>query len=190
MSHCISFHDLLAYRAGELSPDADDRVEEHFFECAQCASRLDDLERLREAVARLVREGRVRASVTAEFLEAAARDGVRVRTYELDPGETVFCTIAPDDDFVATRFRGAFEDLESVDLRVASTMQPTGERDTQWARSLLVDVASGELVMLHSGHAIRSLPRARFELEVRAPDDRVLASYALEHSPWDEHESR
>jgi hypothetical protein len=187
MTRCLSLEDLLAYRVGELPPDEDARVEAHYFACERCTSRLESLGHLREGVAQLVRDGQVTACVTAELLDVATRrDGVRIRVYELSPGETVLCTIAPEDDFVATRLRGEFEGLERVDLAVHALMRSTGERESRGIQALPVDAASGELVMLHSGHAIRSLPRSRFELEVRAPDDRLLASYALEHTPWDE----
>lgn len=186
MSRCPSLENLLAYRVGELSPAEDERVEEHYFACERCTARLESLARLRDDVAQLVRDGRVTACVTTELLDAAARDGVRIRVYDLSPGETVLCTIAPEDDFVAIRLRGEFEKIERIDLAVRALMRPTGERESRGAQALPVDAASGELVMLHSGHSIRGLPRSRFELELRAPDERLLASYALEHTPWDE----
>jgi hypothetical protein len=189
MSRHLALNDLLAYRAGELSASDDERIEAHFFECARCAERLEGLERIRAGVVEAVRSGAVTSAVTAEFVEAAVRDGAQVRTYELSPGETVFCTIAPDDDFVAVRMRGAFEGYERIDLTMVTSHLDSGERSVRVSESVTPDLATGELIVLYSGPLVRSLPRSRFDMEVRTPDERVVASYVLEHTPWDEHET-
>jgi hypothetical protein len=188
MSEHLTLSELLAYRTGELAASDEDRVESHFFECARCTASLESIEWIRAGVVDAVRGGFVTGTVTAEFLDHAAREGARIRTYALAPGETVFCTIAPEDDFVAIRMRGQFEGMERVDLAMRTHRLATGETDLHVSESVTPDLSAGELIVLYSGHLVRSLPRSRFDMEVRAPDERVVFAYVLEHSPWEEHE--
>jgi hypothetical protein len=189
MSEHLTLSELLAYRAAELVASDEDRVEAHYFACPRCTAVLESVERIRAGVVDAVRGGWVTSAVTAEFVDRAVRDGVRIRTYALSAGETVSCTIAPDDDFVAIRMRGEFGALERVDLAMHTRLVATGETDLHMSESVTPDLSTGELIVLYAGHQVRSLPRSRFDMVIRTADARVVSSYVLEHSPWGEHET-
>ncbi len=96
----IEVEALVAYRLGELPPEAELPIEEHLFGCASCARRLEELAVLAFGISAAVRNGALRAMITQPFLELMKRHGMRVREYGLAPGERVVCTICADDDAV------------------------------------------------------------------------------------------
>ncbi|HLV65996.1 MAG TPA: zf-HC2 domain-containing protein [Polyangiaceae bacterium] len=181
---------LAAHALGELAPEEAERVEEHFFACAECTRRLEAVQRLATAVETLVREGRVQAAVSPEWLREAEAGGLVVRAYRLAPGETVACTAGPDDHLIVLRFElPELEGAEGIDLRAELVDVRTGERREVVVTDIPVRRAPGELLYAYSAAEIRSLPRTRVTLRASAHGargDQPIASYTLDHTPWDE----
>lgn len=183
----IPLDELLAYRRGELASADEARVEEHLFSCDACARTLADVERLGAGIAALARGGGVAASATAGVLARLARDGARVRTYRLAPGEEVACTAAPDDDYVALRL-AAPQAPARIDVAREGEVVATGAREAWLAEDVLVDREAGEVVLLFPAAPIHALPASRWRIDLRAgPGDApLLGAYRLAHTPWEE----
>ena len=109
---------LIDYWAGELSPADSAVLEEHLFACAACSARLDDVASVAGGVAALARQGRITGIISRALLNRLQRDGVRVRQFTLDPGETVPCAAFPGDDVVVTSLQANLSGVRSVSLRV------------------------------------------------------------------------
>jgi hypothetical protein len=182
--------ELVAYGRGELAPSEEARVEEHLFACADCARALEDVQRLGAGIAALARAGQVAASTTGALVSRAARDGLRLRTYRVAPGEEVPCTASPDDDYVVVRLAvGAALGAERVDVAREGMEAPAGARQVWVAEDVLVDRAGEEVVQMFPAAAIRDLPRSRWRFDVHARGagaPRLVGTYRLAHTPWQE----
>jgi hypothetical protein len=181
---------LVAYGRGELAPDEEGRVEEHLFACGACAQVLEDVERLGAGIAALARAGRVVASATGTLLARAAREGLRLRTYHVAPGEEVPCTAAPDDDYLVVRLAaGAAIGEERVDLAREGVEVASGARQVWRSEDVLLDRAGEEVVLMFPAAAIRDLRRSRWRLDVHARGAGaagLVGTYRLDHTPWEE----
>ena len=138
---CPSFGELADYWTSDITPDEAEQIETHVFDCERCARMLAEADRLRVGIRDLARSGNVQAFVNDAVLNRLARDGVRVRSYALDPGETVRCAVWADDDVIVARLRADFTGVESVD---AEMRFDTGE---EWAQATDVPVRKGETEM-------------------------------------------
>src|SRR5262245_24499159 len=103
---CPSFGELADYWTSDIATAEIERLEAHVFECTRCSRLLAETEQLRTVLGDLARSGSVQAFVTDAVLNRLAREGVRVRTYSLGPGETVRCAVWADDEVLVTRLRG------------------------------------------------------------------------------------
>jgi anti-sigma factor RsiW len=176
----ITSADIFDYWAGELEPDAEERVEEHVFTCATCAAALAEGEILAGGLRALVRSGTFHALVTETVLNRLARDGARVRTYSLSPGDVVPCAVWDDDDVVVTRLRGDFSGVAAVS--VVATLASGQEL----SRNEAVTVGPGqrELIDAMSADLLRQLPTTTVRLRVTATregEEQLLGEYTLEH---------
>lgn len=177
----LPYEVLVDYWLGDLSPEREAAVEEQLFVDEESARRLEAVARLDRTVCEVVRRGRVQATVTVETLAQLERAGASLRTYPIEPGQTVPCGVASE-DYVAVRLRGPFEGLEAVDLHVE--IVPEGEDPVETKQPAIpVDAGSGEVVMLFPGAMIRPLPSTRIRYRVRNADGDDLGEYRLEHSP-------
>lgn len=181
---CADFTTLVSYWLGELG-DREDAFEAHLLGCAACTERLQGVVALGAGVAVLAARGRVFASVTREHVERAAAEGLRTNTYRIRPGESVHCTITPDDDANVLQLVADFADAERVDLE-SFAVEGEDEQRIEHVENLLVDRTTGEAVLVYPGDAIRALPRGTFRLRLLAggPQPRCLGTYTLHHSPW------
>ncbi len=178
---CPSFGELADYWTSDITPGDADRIEAHIFACERCARMLADAGRLRDGIGALARAGSTQAFVNDAVLNRLARDGVRVRSYALGPGETVRCAAWADDDVIVARLRADFSGVESVD---AEMRFDTGE---EWAQATDVPVRMGEteLVLALPAAVVRSAPTGPMRLTLRrsarASGERILAEYVFQH---------
>ena len=176
----IGFADLVDYWTGDAPGETAERVEAHVFACADCARLLADVEALGSAVAAVVRKGRFHSAITEDVLNRLARDGVRIRTYTLHPGDVVPCAVWAGDDLVVTRLRGDFTGLDSLTVvtRLASGEEVGRLADVPVPRgSEVLDAVSAAL--------LRQLPAATIQVTVtgRTGDgERSIGTYTLEHA--------
>jgi len=179
---CPSFADLAEYWTADIAPADLERIEGHVFECQHCARLLAEADQLRTAIGDLARAGAIQAFVTDAVLNRLSREGVRVRSYSLGPGETVRCAVWTDDDVLVTRLRGDFTGITSVD---AEMRFDTGE---EWGRVTDVPVRDGatELVFALPASLVRKAPSAPMRLTLRdgaagSSSRNVLAEYVFHH---------
>jgi hypothetical protein len=178
---CLSFEELADYWTSDIAPVDAERIEAHVFECASCARLLAESERLRSRISALARGGGFQAFVTDGLLNRLARDGVRVRSYTLDPGESIKCSAWADDEVLVARLRADFAGVTAVD---AEMRFETGE---QWGRSTDVPVREGatELVLALPAAMVRSAPNGPMRLTLRAASGSqkagVVAEYIFDH---------
>ena len=72
--------------------------------------------RLGDGIQQVTRAGDVHAVLTAAFIRRLQQSGVRVREYRLQPGGSVNCTVAPEDDLVVAHLHAPLGDVERLDL--------------------------------------------------------------------------
>jgi hypothetical protein len=189
----LSVEQLIAYDLGELSAQAVEQVELHYFSCAECSERLSGLLDLRDAIRTVTHRGGVTVSVPARFVDSARARGLKVRRYELGPEQQVACTIAPEDDFVAICLKLGEADVAKVDVAVEWTTLDTQAREQSLVENVLFDRAAGQIVLLFSGAQVRSFPKSQWRMEARlsAPAEtaapvRSIGPYTLNHTPWEQ----
>jgi anti-sigma factor RsiW len=186
LAHPLTLETLAAYRLGELAPDEEERVEAHYFDCAACSARLRFVESLVHDVAALVREGRISAAVTPAFLDLAIERGVTVRRYDLDVGESVECTVSPQDDLVVTRLGVPLPPGTAVDIETEVEPEATGGVTRFVTADVSVDAESGGVIFAHSSESIRAYPKSRVVLRVRARESgELFGPYTMNHTPWE-----
>jgi Putative zinc-finger len=178
---CPSFGALADYWTSDLTPGDAEQIETHVFECERCARMLAEADRLRAGIGELARSGDIQAFVTDAVLNRLARDGVRVRSYAIGPGEAIQCAVWADDDLLVTRLRADFTGVESVD---AEMRLDSGE---EWAHATDIPVREGatELVMALPAAVVRTAPNSPIRLTLRASAEsgskEVLAEYVFNH---------
>lgn len=178
---CLTFSELADYWISDVGSAEIEHVEAHVFECADCAARLADSERLRRRVTETIRAGAFHAFITDSVLNTLSRDGVRVRSYTVNPGDAVQCAVWADDDVVVAHLRGDYAAVSSVS---AVMRLDTGE-ELDRVIDAPVPGGSRELLFAFSAEDIRRGPEARMRLTVTAgPDPQsrdVLAEYVFDH---------
>jgi hypothetical protein len=171
---------LLDWWRGEL-PEADsDALEEHLFACARCRHAAEEIAAIESGVRELARRGGLGFVPSTSTLERMSRDGVRMRTYRLAPGDTVACTVSADDDVVVTRLVADLAGLDEVDVSML------GDGMDVHLTGVPVEPGRGEIALVHAGEAVRSLPRCVVRVRLAARDGggtRVVAEYTLDHTP-------
>ena len=177
------FDELAAYWLGELA--AADAVEEHFIACERCAAQLEWLARLAQGVRAAVRAGALGLVVSAPFVEALARAGMRLREYRTSPGMTTSCTIRADDDAVVSRLRAPLAGVARVDMLHRVEIGGVTQDEAR-VEDLPFDPAAGELLFIPAASALKKMPahtqRVRL-VAVEAAGERVIGDYTFAHTP-------
>jgi hypothetical protein len=176
----LSANDLSDYWTPDAAADVLDRVETHVFACADCARRSEAARALIDGLRDVVRRGRFQAVVTDAVLNRLARDGVRMRTFTVEPGEVVPCAFWAGDELIVTRMRGDFTGLEQVSI----VMQVGGE-EVDRVTDVPVPPGAGELIEAFSADQLRQMPYTEVRLRLfgtrGTAGDELLAEYILEH---------
>jgi len=185
---CVTrFADLIDYRFRELDSIHAQQIEQHLFECPYCARRAEFLTGLGKSIAEALARGGIASSASVAAVERARALGCSVRTYSIDPGASVNCTAAPDDEIIAVRLRVDASDLERVDIETEFKSLESDRQSTSVLPDIGYDRSAGEVVYLHTGESVRSLPRSLWVLRLRTwgkQGERVYGPYTMKHTPW------
>jgi hypothetical protein len=174
---------LLAWWLDELDEEEANEVEAHLFECEECAARLRQLLQLGEAVRRALLEGHVAGAVSGRFIERLREDGLQIREYRLAAGDSVACTVSPDDDLVVSYLRAPLEGVRQLD---AVFDDHTGTHRTT---HIPFDAARNEVTFIAPTALLKTWGVAQQRvrlLTVAQGDERVIGEYTFNHSPWPE----
>jgi hypothetical protein len=173
---------LIGYWLGELEGAREAELEEHLFGCETCSARLGQVVKLGDAISGLTRVGGVHAVLTAGFIRRLHASGLRVREYRLEPGGSVNCTVAPEDDLVVAHLHAELEGVRRLDLLLED--ETSG---AQWrAEDVAFDPAADGVVMATRMSELRQLDFATLHAQLVAvePDiERVVGRYTFNHAP-------
>jgi len=178
---CLSIGELSDYWTADVSPDDMERIEAHVFACTACTELLAEADELRRSIRDLARNGGFQAFVTDSLLNQLASDGVRVRSFAMDPGGSVQCAVWDDDDLLITRLRADFSGVSAID---AVLQLENGE---EWSRASDVAVREGsrELILALPAAVVRQAPEVPIRRTLRASSasrgDAPLAEYTFDH---------
>lgn len=174
---------LIEYWLGELGGAQEEALEEHLFGCDECHARLRHLANLGRDIRETVRSGEIGMILTPSFVTRLQHSGLQVREYRLQPGGSVNCTIAPEDDLVIAHLHAPLAGIKRLDL---VGIDVTGGRD--WR---IEDIAfapdSEDVSVATDTAALRRLTYATLRMELRAVEgaqELVVASYTFNHSPY------
>ena len=178
---CATFGALADYWIGDLPADDVGRIEAHVFDCPACTARLGDARALTHGIGDLVRSGRVHATVTDDLLNRLAREGLRIRTYVLEPGTVVPCGVWNDDDVIVVRLRADFSGVTSVSLQTE-----IGGSVVARADDIPVHDGTREILEAFPAAALRNVPEAKVHLTLVAAagdgqSEAPIARYTLDH---------
>lgn len=175
---------LTEYWLGELDAPSESEVEEHLFGCAHCTGRLRSIAQLAAGLRRATREGHLQAVLSASFVRRLQDDGLRVREYRLQPGGSVACTIAPEDDLVVAHLHAPLQNVRRLDLVLDDLTAGTQVR----VQDVVFDARAGEIVLASNVIALRRLTSSTHRVQLVSVEDageRAIATYTFNHSRYE-----
>lgn len=181
----IEFEKLVAYWLGELPEAQAAPIEEHFFGCAHCSRRLEEVAALSAGVRAAVQGGRVHLVMSPAFLETMKRAGMRLREYRVEPGGSVNCTIRAEDDAVVSRMRAPLAGVKRLDVVQRLRVGEAEETEVR-LEDVPFDPDSGEVLSVPPAAWVRTMPantlRTRL-IAVGEAGERLVGEYTFVHSP-------
>ena len=181
----IDFGSLAAYWLGELPAGAEEKLEDHLFACGHCAGRLEWLAALSDGVRAAVRAGAFGMMVSAPFVEAMKRAGLRLREYRVEPGATVNCTIRADEDAVLSHLRAPLAGVKRLDVLQRLELGGVAQDEAR-IEDVPFDPASGEVVFIPPAEALKKMPAHRIRMRLVSVDEageKAVGEYLFSHLP-------
>lgn len=176
----LDWDTLLAYRLGELAPEADAQLEQHYLGCDLCSGRLAELEALADRARQLVRGGGVDMVINDRLLAQLSDQGLNIREYRVPVDGAVNCTVAPQDDLVVARLEAVLGDVQRLDLVTIAAQGSMRRADIPFTRD------SGGVLLAPAIEGLRALPATVLRMQLIAVDgnhQRLLGEYTFNHSP-------
>jgi hypothetical protein len=181
----INLEYLVAYWLGELPEGQEEKLEEHLFGCAHCARRLEWLAALSDEVRAALRAGALGLVVSAPFVEAMKRAGMRLREYRLDPGGQVNCTIRADEDAVVSRILAPLAGVKRLDALHRLEVGGVEEPEVRF-EDVPFDPRTGEFLFIPAAAALKKMPANRLRVRlvsVGEAGEVPVGEYTFDHSP-------
>jgi Putative zinc-finger len=176
-----STQDLLAYWLGELGEADESRLDEHLLACADCSERLRTIVDLGAAIRSDLLSGDFGFVLPAAFIRRIQDAGLRVREYDLEPGDSVNCTVTPGDDLVVAHMRAPLHGVSRLDMIVRDDTIGTLR-----VSDLAFDPKAQSVTMVPSVTYLRTLRHAQQRVRlvaVEGVEERVIADYTFNHYP-------
>jgi hypothetical protein len=176
-----SQQELTEYWLGELEETDERRLDEHLFACAACSERLQSFVDLASAIRREFLGGWLNIVLPEPFIRRIKQAGFRVREYDLAPGGSVDCTVAPEDDFVVAYLRAPLHAVSRLDVLIDDT---TSGRHR--SNDVAFEASAERLVAVTSTAYLRTLRHSRQRVRlvaVEGASERVIADYTFNHYP-------
>jgi hypothetical protein len=177
---------LLDYWLGDSDAAATDAVDEHLMQCDACGQALDALLALGQGIRDALRAGAVGGVVGGDFVQRLAQQGLQVREYQLMPGTSVNCTVAPDDELLVSRLllSRPLQGVQRLDLQVESSLEPGVRHELH---DIPFDANAGEVVWINKLADLRPRPAFTAQavlLAVGGAQTREVGRYTFNHRPW------
>jgi len=173
---------LMDYWLAALSAAAEEAVEVHLLACDECGDRLREAIALAEGLRELARSGSLQVVVSDQFVEHAAETGLRVREYAPPRGDSVMCTVAPDDDLLVARLAADLSSASRVDL---SWCDPRGVEQSRMA-DIPIRADAGGVICQQSITWAKASPTASMVARLVAVDEQgdesLLGEYTFHHT--------
>lgn len=173
---------LTEYWLGTLPTPDEERVEEHLFDCDQCAGRLDDVIALARGISEIARGGALLTVVSESFLKHAQDDGLRIRQYAPPAGGSVACTVTAEDDLLVGRLAANLAGAKQIDLSLCA---PTGEEQFR-LRDIPFDASADSVLWQQSITFAKAAPTstmvARLIQVEDAGEEKLLGEYTFNHT--------
>ncbi len=176
----IELERLTALALGDLEERESAEVEEHVLACGTCAHTFERLLVLGDAVRELVGAGKVRFAPPPVLLQRLDDAGLVARTYRIEAGGSVACSVGPDDVYHATHFQADLSGVQQIDI--VKTL-PGGVVVRQ--KDVPFDAQRGVVRTVERGDFLRTLPTARVVVElvsVSEAGERALGRYVFDHT--------
>lgn len=177
----IELEKLTAWWLGELNGEA---IEEHLLACAHCAKRAEELAACAQGIEAVVQNGRVAIALTPGFLDHLKQEGLRIREYPAEPGETIHCSIRAEDDAVVSRLKAPLAGARRVDA--LRSVEVGGAIERRRIEDVPFDAQAGEVLLMPSSTELRKMPAHTWRVQLLAVDesgDRPLGEYTFAHTP-------
>ena len=173
---------LLDYWLALLPAAGEAAVEEHLFECDRCGDQFREMIELAEGLRTLAQSGSLRVVVADDLVQHAVDAGLRVRQYEVAPGQTVLCTVSADDELLFARLAADLSGATRVDL---SFCDPHGV-ERQRMMDIPVRGDAGSVVLHESLTFVKASPSTAMITRLLAVDadgdERLLGEYTFQHT--------
>jgi hypothetical protein len=133
-----------------------------------------------------MRAGLFDVFVTHATIERLERAGSVVRKYDLSVGDSVSCTIAPDDDMTVVTLHAPPRPGVPVTL-AATFLDHASGHELHDVRPAFQEADSGDVVLRLAGVIQKSLGHVRVRLELRfgeGADAETRGPFEMNHSPW------
>jgi anti-sigma factor RsiW len=170
---------MVDYLAGGLRDDEEDRLEEHVFECDDCARTVNELYAVAAGVRAATGSGKIAMAASPALLERLEQNGVRVRHYRATAGGQVACGVEAGDDYVASHLAADFGGASSVDV-VAVT---TDGRELRRVERVPIASDAVEVTMITRADYVRSFPSMTFYYRIFA-GQLLIAEYTFSHTAY------
>lgn len=180
----LSLAELLDYWLHDSDPAATDAADEHLMQCEACGEQLDGLMALGDGVRAALRAGAVSAVTSGAFLRHLRAAGLRVREYRLPHNGSVHCTVAPEDELLASTLEAPLQGVQRLDALAELSIEPGVLHRLE---DLPFDAASGAVLYLPRLAQVRALPAHTLQvtlLSVEPAGAREVGRYTFHHRPW------
>lgn len=179
----LEWDTLLAYWLGELDPDSEANVEEHYLGCTNCSRRLEQLASLAQQLRVLTEKSEVNLVVSEAFVRRLSENGLQVREYRVPHNGSVNCTVTPDDDLVVAQLEAPLDDVQRVDL----VFLDNDDKNQMRQEDIPFNAASGSVMVSTRIDTLRALPETTLRIRMLAVDnhgERILGDYLFKHRPY------
>ena len=178
----LDWESLLSYWLGELDPEREAGIEEHYLGCNACSRRLEQLAAMARELRVLAGNSSVDLVVSEEFVRRVSTKGLRVREYRVPPNGSVNCTVTPEDDFVVAHLEACLDDVQRVDMVYLDSDggDPIRHEDIPFI------ARSGAVVLSTCIDTLRAMPETTLRLRLLAvgnDGERSLGEYRFHHRP-------
>jgi hypothetical protein len=182
-----TFEALLDYWLHDSDAAATDAVDEHLMACEACGQVLDGIVALGEGVRGALVAGAVLAVTSGAYVQRLAAQGRRVREYRLPHNGSVNCTVAPEDELLASRLEAPLQGVARLDLLLELSLEPGVQHRLQDIPFDASAGEAGEVVYLSRIAQVKRMPAHTAQvtlLAVEAGGAKEVGRYTFRHAPW------